>query len=162
MSSTRPSEIPRAEERPNLGKLLASTYTALALELDDRLAAAGFGDVRPSHGTVFGVVDAEGSRVTELAARAGMSKQAMGELVDHLEAAGYVTRAPDPRDRRARLVQLTRRGWECIAAGRRIVEELEREWGERYGSGRVAALRTALEELDAARRPAATVDAADR
>jgi hypothetical protein len=49
-------------------------------------------------------------------------------------------------------VLLTRRGWECIAAGRRIMEELEDEWGDRYGAQRVAALRTALEEIDAARR----------
>ncbi len=152
MSSARPPDIPRAEERPNLGKLLAGIYVALAMELDERLADAGYPDVRPAHGTVFGVIDAEGSRVTELAARAGMSKQAMGELVAYLEATGYVTRAPDPRDRRARLVQLTRRGWECIAAGRRIMEELEDEWGDRYGARRVAALRTALEEIDAARR----------
>ena len=87
MADERPPDIPRNEERPNLGKLLARPYLALSAALDERLSAAGYGDVRAAHGVVFAVIDAEGSRVTDLAARAGMTKQAMAELVAHLEDA---------------------------------------------------------------------------
>ena len=147
MADDRPPEIPRNEERPNLGKLLARPYLALSAALDGRLAAAGFGDVRAAHGVVFAVIDEEGTRVTDLAARAGMTKQAMAELVAHLEARGYVRREPDPADRRARLVRLTRRGWECIAAGRAIAAELEDELTARWGAEPMAVLRVHLATL---------------
>ena len=145
----RPDEIPRAEARPNLGKLLGGAFLAMVAQLDERLSAAGYPDVRPAHGTVFQVIDADGSRVTELAARAGMTKQAMGELVRHLEAGGYVRRDPDPRDGRAQIVRPTRRGWECIAAARDIAADVERELAERWGEGPLEALRTGLVDLNA-------------
>jgi DNA-binding MarR family transcriptional regulator len=145
----RPPDVPRAEDQPNLGKLLGGAFLAMTALLDERLSAAGYPDVRPAHGTVFQVIDADGSRVTELAARAGMTKQAMGELVRHLEAGGYLRRDPDPRDGRAQLVRPTRRGWDCIAAARTIVADLERELAERWGGEPLEALRTALGELNA-------------
>ena len=147
MADERPPEIPRNEERPNLGRLLARPYLALATALDQRLAAAGYDDVRAAHGVVFALIDAEGSRVTDLAARAGMTKQAMAELVAHLEDRGYVRREPDPADRRARIVRLTRRGWECIAAGRAIATELEDELAARWGAEPMAVLRAHLATL---------------
>jgi DNA-binding MarR family transcriptional regulator len=147
MAGGRPPDIPRTEDRPNQGKLLARPYLALSAALDQRLAAAGYADVRAAHGVVFAVIDAEGTRVTDLAARAGMTKQAMAELVEHLEARGYVQREPDPADRRARLVRLTRRGWECIAAGRAIATELEDELAARWGAEPMAVLRVHLATL---------------
>jgi len=159
MSDERPADVPRAEIRPNLGKLLGGAFLTMAARLDERLSAAGYPDVRPSHGTVFQVIDADGSRVTELAARAGMTKQAMGELVRHLEAGGYLRRDPDPRDGRAQLVRPTRRGWDCIAAARTIAADLERELMERWGEQPVEDLRAALVELNAHLRPRAAAGA---
>jgi DNA-binding MarR family transcriptional regulator len=143
----RPADVPVAEARPNIGKLLAGTYLAAVQMLDQRLRESGYPDVRPSHGTVFQVIDAEGTRVTDLAARAGMTKQAMTELVAHLERGGYLERAADPADGRAKLVTLTRRGWECIGAARAIIDELEAEWTERLGTARMRELRRGLEAL---------------
>ena len=105
---------------------------------------------------MFQVLDADGSRVTELASRAGMTKQAMGELVRHLEAAGYLRRQPDPRDGRASLVRPTRRGWECIATARRIAADLERELAERWGEAPLEELRAGLAGLTAVLRPSAS------
>jgi hypothetical protein len=59
---------------------------------------------------VFAQIDPAGSRLSELARRANMSPQAMGELVDELESLCYLIRRPDPRDRRAKLIVLTRKG----------------------------------------------------
>lgn len=144
----RPRDVPALEERPNVGRLLAGPYFLLVEALDRRLREGGFGDVRPAHGTVFQVIDEAGTRVTELAARAGMTKQAMTELVVHLEAGGYLERAPDPRDGRARLVRLTRRGWECIAAARAAIAQIEAEWAGLIGTARMDDVRGALEALN--------------
>src|SRR6478672_3290672 len=98
---------PLADRPPPLGNLLGAAARTLAAELDAGLAAAGFTDLRAAHAPVFQVIDPEGTRLIDLAGRAGMTKQAMGELVRHLDARGYVEVTPDPTDRRARLVRLT-------------------------------------------------------
>jgi DNA-binding MarR family transcriptional regulator len=81
--------------------------------------------VRAAHSAVFQYLDDTGTTVSTLADRAQMTKQAMSELVAHLEAHGYVTRAPDPSDRRAKLVLPTDRGREVLAIAQNLVPELE-------------------------------------
>ena len=76
----------------------------------------------------------EGSRLTELAERAGMSKQAMGDLVDQCEAWGLVTREPDPRDARARLVRFTAAGLAWLQAFRDAVAQAEAEFRVEVGA----------------------------
>jgi DNA-binding MarR family transcriptional regulator len=71
--------------------------------------------------------------VSELARRAGMTRQSMAELVDYLEAHGYVERVPDPSDRRAVLVRRTDRGWMVNRVARRVVEEAQAEWARVLG-----------------------------
>ena len=85
--------------------------------------------IRPAHLQVFGVIKANGSRLTDLADSAGLSLSSMAELVDDLEALGYVQRQPDPSDRRAKLVGLTPSGWRAIRTGRAIIEQIEHDWG---------------------------------
>lgn len=75
----------------------------------------------------------EGSRLTDLARAAGMSKQAMGDLVDQCEAWGLVARVGDPRDRRARLVRFTPTGRAWLEAFRRAVARAEAEFREAVG-----------------------------
>ena len=79
-------------------------------ELIERLEADGHDGVHPSHHALYENIDPEGTRLTELAARAGMTHQSMGELVASLERGGWVERRPDPTDGRARLVCLTPSG----------------------------------------------------
>ena len=116
-------------------------------DLHDRLAERGFDDIRHAHVCVFRWVDSGGTRLTELAELAGHSKQAVGEFVCDLEARGYVERIPDPADGRAKIIRLTDRGAEAKAAALEIFAEVEREWAERIGEERVAAMRGALEAL---------------
>ncbi len=126
---------------------------ALFVEFRAELDAAGYGDVRPTHGCVFRFVREDGMRPTELASLAGMTKQSIGEIVDDLAARGYVQRVPDPADRRAKLICLTEKGEEAQRVGFRLFAELERRWADRYGADRIAAMRELLEEIAAAEAP---------
>ena len=116
--------------------------------MSEGLSEAGFDDIRPAHTAVFQHIRAEGSRLSELAERAQLTKQSMGYLVDYLERRGYLERRPDPTDRRAALICLTKRGWDEIRAALAIIAELEGEWARRLGERRMAQLRELLEELD--------------
>ncbi|HYQ82372.1 MAG TPA: helix-turn-helix domain-containing protein, partial [Anaeromyxobacteraceae bacterium] len=75
-----------------MGTLLLVAYRRFEAELFAALHRAGHVELRPKHGRVLANVDRGGTRATELAARAGMTKPAMGELVDELQALGYVRR----------------------------------------------------------------------
>lgn len=133
-------------------RLLGVAFDQFAEELQQRIAAAGYTDIRPGHGCVFGNIDPEhGSRLTDLAERANMTKQSVGEVTSDLEARGYVERVADPSDGRAKIIRLTPQGREAVGIGRRLIDELETEWAERYGEARVAALREALETVTAER-----------
>jgi DNA-binding MarR family transcriptional regulator len=133
----------------HLLSLLGSVKDDLLEEMYRRVSAAGYSGLRPSHGCVFRYLDVGGSRLSELAEKSGMTKQAFGEHVANVEALGYVTRVADPEDGRAKLVVPTERGREALLLGRSIFAEIEREWAETLGVERVAALREMLREIHA-------------
>ena len=147
------------DDRHNLPliRLLDEALEGFSFELGKRIAQSGYNDVRPSHGCVFGNIDRDGSRLTDLAERAHMTKQSVGEITSDLEKRGYVERVPDPNDGRAKIIRLTDRGREARVAGRQMIDEIEREWAERFGAERVAALRDALEVITAERLGAVPV-----
>ena len=137
-----------------LPALLDEAADAGFREFRQRLTEAGHPTIRPGHGCVFRFVEEDGSRLTDLAERSGLTKQAVGEVVADLEGLGYVERAPDPEDGRAKLIKLTERGADALETGRAIFREMERDWGERFGAERVTVMRELLEEITA-RAPAA-------
>jgi DNA-binding MarR family transcriptional regulator len=135
----------------NTALLLATAYRAYIARVVDAVARAGHPDVRAVHGAnVFAHLDADGSRLSELAARAGIANQSMSYLVDYLEAHGYVERVPDPTDARAKVIRRTPRGWEAERAGEAAIAELEAAAARRLGADELAELRRLLVELAAA------------
>jgi MarR family transcriptional regulator, temperature-dependent positive regulator of motility len=114
-------------------RLLGESFRTLDRQLHEGMVAAGFGDVRPAHYAVFRFLKLEGSRVTELAEEARMTKQSMGELVAYLERCGYVERLPDPRDGRARIVVWTEAGVRWTEAAAERLGEIEDALAERLG-----------------------------
>src|SRR5215210_1884379 len=145
---------PIPTHRPIAG-LLNEVKVAAVRKLFERLRGEGFEHVREGHGCVFGFIDIEqGSRLTEMAERAGLTKQAVGEAVAELERLGYVERVADPTDRRAKIVKLTPSGLEACLTGRRIFSEIEREWAEEFGEDLVANMREAAERIAASERGA--------
>jgi DNA-binding MarR family transcriptional regulator len=133
---------------PNIAELLSGPFRILVDELHEGLAEAGYPDIRPAHGNVFGHIRKEGSRLTELAERAQLTKQTMGYLVDYLEERGYVGREPDPGDKRAKIVRLTDDGRELIGVAREIMGRIEARWVRLLGEDRMEQLRELLTQLN--------------
>lgn len=133
-------------------RLLSLAFDDFSEELFRRFAETGFDDIRPGHGCVFGNIDPDGSRLTDMAQRARMTKQSVGEVTTDLERRGYVERRPDPTDGRVKIIRLTDRGREAQRLGLELIDEIERDWAERYGEANISALREALEAI-AARTP---------
>src|SRR5688500_2873232 len=111
------------------------------------LAVAGFDDITPAQARIAARIGPRGTRLTDLAEQALVTKQTAGHLVDQLERAGYVRRVPDPTDARARLVQMAERGEAVVALARRVEAEVEAEWTAYLGAKAAGQLRAALERL---------------
>jgi DNA-binding MarR family transcriptional regulator len=151
-----PPRLPATDARnapENLAILLREPFMIITERLMQRLVERGHPHVRAPHRAVFEYLDDAGTRVSMLAERAGVTKQAMAELVAHLERHGYVERILDPADGRARLVVATARGREVFAVARELVREIRAELDARLGARTMAELRALLVEL------AATLDA---
>jgi len=137
------------DERSRVVTLIAlfrETARLMVEELIERLHAAGYRDHTAAHHPVFENIDREGTRLTVLAARAGMTHQSMGELVRTLERRGYLERRSDPSDGRATLVLLTAHGRDAVRQAVAEIAEIEAAWHERFRqAGLDADLRAVLE-----------------
>jgi len=107
----------------------------------------GFDDLTVAQGRLAARIAEEGSRITDLAEQAQVTKQTAGFLVNQLEKAGYVERVPDPTDARARLVRIAPRGHAAQACAREMERVVEAEWEQHLGPRRMRALREALADL---------------
>lgn len=123
--------MPYPDEDTPLLLLVTLAERHLVEGLQARLIAAGFDDHRVVHHNVMAHVTFEGIRLTELADRAGITKQAMSELVLDLERLGYLMRTPDPHDRRAKLIRFTDKGRAAVQEAMRAFAKMESALGER-------------------------------
>ena len=130
-----------------LARLLAMAYRQLVDDLHRRLAARGWSDVRPAFGFLLLALRDGPVSLRELVATLGTSKQAVSKLADAMVAAGLVERAADPRDARAKDLQLTARGRALLADVEEIYGELEGGWTETLGADAVESLRRDLESV---------------
>jgi DNA-binding MarR family transcriptional regulator len=129
MSSRETTERRRAI---TLIALLRRTSRLMVEEITERMEADGYPDSPARHHPVFENIDPEGTRVTVLAVRAGITHQAMVQLVAELEERGIVERVADPSDRRARLVRLTDDGREIVKAALKQIAAIEEKWRRRW------------------------------
>ena len=111
------------------------------------LAQNGFGDVTPAHSALLRNIGDDGARPSELAAHAGVTRQAITKLVDELERLDLVRRDPDPDDGRGVIVRYTDRGRAGVAIARERMLALERDYAAQVGAERWAQVRSTLEAL---------------
>jgi len=132
----------------NIGRLLLFAFHAFEARILESYHAAGFNDVRQVHLNVVRHIDVpKGTRIVDLAARAGVTKGAMGQLVEECARLGLVELTPDPTDRRAKIVTYSKRGREFMAVTRRSAKRIEADFEKLLGSKRYTALRGDLIEL---------------
>ncbi|GAB3411054.1 MarR family winged helix-turn-helix transcriptional regulator [Flindersiella endophytica] len=127
--------------------LLGMAFQLVLTEFNNRLAAAGYADLRPIHGMTFQALKGSGATSTELAERLGVTKQAAGQIVDDLESRGYVRRQPHPDGGRRKLVVLTDQAKEHLGIAGRTLHTLERQLGRRLGDPKLTELRVDLARL---------------
>ncbi len=131
----------------NIGQSLmevARDFQKSALIQFDTLGHSG---LHVSHQVVLAHLSLEGTRLTELAERASMTKQAMGQLLDEVERLGYVERTPDPSDGRAKIIKFTPSGLKLIQQGTEIGDAIQQGYADLIGEKKMQYLRELLEEL---------------
>lgn len=159
--STNPGPPDHGDARENLPLALRAAFAAMNDLVIPYLVQHGFDDLRAAHAAVFPILDA-GSTVSALAQRAGMTKQAMAELVVYLERHGYVEREPDPADLRAKLVRPTARGLRVIDTARGLAPAMEDRVAALIGAERLHQLRHDLELIRREFRERAWVTAGEK
>lgn len=117
----------------NTGVYLRTLNDELRYNLEIQLQENGYGDISPSHGWIFYNTGEEGSRITDLATIARITKQSMSVLVAQLEKGGYVKKIPDPGDKRAWILVLTAKGKKVKAFGQQVNHEFEEQWKKKLG-----------------------------
>jgi DNA-binding MarR family transcriptional regulator len=128
--------------------LLDSAYSRFRDALLDEIEASGMprhmADLRGAHIRLLQLTPEGGMRATDLAARAGMTKQALGELAVHLERTGHLESTSDPTDRRVRIWRHTALGREAAKVAGERVAAVERRWSTRLGPTEWRAFRATL------------------
>ena len=117
-----------------IGALLRVPGQAIHRRIITELNAAGFEELKVPHMAVLQFPGPDGVRPSVLAERAGMSKQALNQLLRSLERLGYLARADAPGESRARIVRLTKRGRAAYSEVLAILRDIEREWSVELGS----------------------------
>jgi DNA-binding MarR family transcriptional regulator len=123
-----------AWRRANIGRRLNEAARIFEARIVERLHEAGRTELSVAHINLTRNLDERGTRLTELARRASMTKQSMSELVDQVERTGLVERRPDPSDGRAKLVCFTAEGLVWLEAFYQALTATDAEMRERIGS----------------------------
>jgi DNA-binding MarR family transcriptional regulator len=135
------------EQSVDLGVSLFIPYRYIEDRMFRALQDAGFDDWTLAQCRVFQRVAPDGSRLTDLAEQAQMTKQSAGVMVDQLERLGYVRRAPDPADGRARLIVIEQRGRRAVDVAKATRDEILAEWKTYLGTRNFTLLQQILDQL---------------
>jgi DNA-binding MarR family transcriptional regulator len=142
-SDTERDEIRHLREH-HIGRLFLKAHRAYSAHAIESLRARGYSELGAAHAAILPHIDIEGTRTTVIAARSGMTKQGVGQVVDDLARQGLVERVPDPADGRAALVLFTEAGWDYLRTASAIKQEIETEYAQLLGED---GFRTLCEDL---------------
>ncbi len=145
--SSGSSDHLEAERTPYVGALLRVVWQWVRDQLYAGVVAAGYDDLSAAHVALWRHPGIEGLRPSQLADRAGITKQSVNDLLGHLERRGYLERVPDPTDGRARVIRLTPRGWQLGQTIYSEAGEAQRQIAEILGPRRFSQLLSSLQLL---------------
>lgn len=140
----RPHAADPGWRRENVGRLLNDAIDRFESDILRQMEAAGYQGFSLSHITVTRNLDLAGTRATELARRAGITKQSMSELINQLEAGGILERRPDPADGRAKIVYFSKAGLAWLDAFGSALHNAEQGMSGKLGEAEFKALKLAL------------------
>ncbi len=143
-SSSSPKNRPVKTQDMLSGALLRLPAQAIHRRIVNELNAAGFTELRVPHMAVLQFPGPDGVRPSTLAERAGMSKQAMNQLLRSLEDLGYIARSDAPGEGRARMIRFTKRGRAAYSKVHDILRHIEHEWSTELGAARFVQLKELL------------------
>ncbi len=141
------SEQLQEMRQQHIGRLLQQAFRGFNNRAIAKLRERGHTRLTLAHTALLPYLDLEGTRITVLADRAGITKQSMGQLVLDLEKRGYIERRVDPLDRRATLVLFTSMGWQFLRDAYEIKREIEAEYQALLGEEELQQLRATLKRL---------------
>ena len=130
-----------------IGVLLRDGAAVVDAEIQAALAEQGFDEIQPGHHTVLRHLGEEGARPSDLAVKAGITRQGVTKTLDDLERLGLVVREPDPADGRGVVVRYTPRGLAGLQVARTRMNELEGRYASHVGGQRWRTTRDVLEVL---------------
>lgn len=131
----------------HIGRLLLNAQRNYSLQALRKLRERGHAGLGLEHTNMIAQLDLHGTRMTTLAERLGVTKQAIGKVVGELEAKGYVRREADPADRRAAVIGFTAEGWRFLQDAHEVKQEIEAEYGAVLGAQGMQELRQLLTQL---------------
>jgi DNA-binding MarR family transcriptional regulator len=132
---------------PTVGALMRLAWNEFRNRMYNVVREAGYTDLQPTHLLLFRYPTIVGARPSDLAVQIGITKQAMNDLLRQLEDRGYLELQPDPNDRRAKRITLTKRGVALADLTRNAAQQVANEWSQAVGQKRFDALRKTLAEL---------------
>ncbi len=140
------ANLPRPDRKPLIA-LVDRANRALQADMVRTLHRHGHPEVKPAHNAVFGALSPQGSRAAEMAARAGMTRQSMGEVIRDLVDLGILEMRPDPEDGRAKLVTYSEHGLRVAGDGYQHLSEFERRFAEEFGEREYDVARDVLARI---------------
>jgi DNA-binding MarR family transcriptional regulator len=148
MPATKPERerIERLRDH-HIGRLFLQAHRAYGTHAVESLRARGYTDLGAAHAAILPHIDVQGTRISVIAERSGMTKQGAGQVVDDLARQGLVERIPDPTDGRATLVVFTESGWNYLRAAADLKQEIESEYAALLGEERLRELSEDLARI---------------
>jgi DNA-binding MarR family transcriptional regulator len=137
----------RARREKILLRQLVRLFRLMNDETVARMQARGFSDMQPSYPRLLGNLDTDGTRISGLSRRMGISRQAVAQLVKEIEAAGFVKRRSDPDDGRGVIVAFTPKGREGLATAVEVMGEIETEYAAVIGESGLGELKRHLKAI---------------
>lgn len=127
-----------------LGRALTIALRRLVDDMHQRLAAEGFDDLRPAFGYVLNAAAGSAMNASDIAGVLGMTKQGSAKLLTDMESAGYIVRRDSESDGRVRVITLTDRGRQALAAAAHTQAAIEQHWANLTSRSDTQAMRRVL------------------